>query len=364
MIEIEESTLSDLRERLARTRFAADIPDIGWRQGTPPDFLRALVDHWQHHYDWRTHEARLNKYPQLVTEVDGQQIHLLHVRSPHPDATPLVLSHGWPGSIVEFLDVIDPLTTPDDPAGAFHLVIPSLPGYGFSGPVTAPGWHPRRIAAAFGEIMNRLGYDRYGAQGGDWGSVISANMADLHPEEVIGLHLNYLALPPPAGEAPLEPTPSAARFAATGSGYMNVQMTKPQSIGALLEDSPAGLAAWIVEKFRDWSDCDGDVLASFTLDQLITNVMLYWVAGTGTSAARLYWEMARAGSAALPQDRITVPTGVANFPAEIAATKREWAERRYDIVHWTEHERGGHFAAMEVPDLFAEDVRSFFRLVR
>ena len=362
-IDVPEEDLVDLRDRLARTRWPNDATASPWEQGPPLAYLQELVRYWGQDYDWRAAEARLNAYPQFVTEVEDQRIHFLHIPSPHPEALPLVLSHGWPGSIVEFLDVIEPLTNPADPADAFSLVVPSLPGYGFSGPTTGPGWTPRRIAAAFGTIMRRLDYARYGVQGGDWGSLISCNMADLEPERVVGLHLNFLSMPPPRGESGLAHEP-ALRFAATGSGYQQIQSTKPQTIGYLLDDSPAGLAGWIVEKFREWSDCGGDPERSFTKDQLLTNIMLYWVTGTATSAARLYWEMRQAGRAALPQAPVTVPTGVANFPAEIARSERSWAERRYHIVHWTNAERGGHFAAMEVPDLFVSDVRDFFRLVR
>jgi microsomal epoxide hydrolase len=363
LVEVPEADLIDLRDRLGRSRWPNDATAPPWVQGPPLGYLQELVRYWQQDYDWRQAEARLNSYPQFVTEVDGQRIHFLHVPSPHPGALPLVLSHGWPGSVVEFLDVIDPLTNPPDAADAFSLVIPSLPGYGFSGPTTGPGWHPRRMAAAFAILMARLDYERYGVQGGDWGSLISCNLADLEPARVVGLHVNFLSMPPPRGENPLEHEP-ADRFAATGRGYQQIQSTKPQTIGYLLDDSPAGLAGWIVEKFREWSDCGGDPERSFTKDQLLTNVMIYWVTRTATSSARLYWEMQQAGRAALPQAPVTVPTGVANFPGELARSERSWAERRYHIVHWTYPERGGHFAAMEVPDLFVADVRAFFRLVR
>ena len=362
-IDVPEADLADLRDRLARTRWPNEAPAPVWEQGIPLAYLQELVDYWRQDYDWRAAEARFNAYPQVVTEVDGQRIHFLHVPSPHPGALPLVLSHGWPGSVAEFLDVLGPLTDPPDPADAFTLVVPSLPGYGFSGPTSSPGWSPRRIAEAFGTVMERLGYGRYGVQGGDWGSLVSCNMADLQPDRVVGLHVNFLNVPPPKGEQRPDHEP-ADRFTATGSGYQQIQNTKPQTIGYLLDDSPAGLAGWIVEKFREWSDCDGDPERSFTKDQLLTNVMVYWVTRTATSAARLYWEMRVAGRATLPQVRVTVPTGVANYPREVARSRRDWTERKYNIVHWTYPERGGHFAAMEVPDLFVADVRAFFRLVR
>jgi epoxide hydrolase len=362
-IEVSDADLSDLRERLAHTRWAPPSPAPDWVQGPPLGYLQELVEYWVSGYDWRSAETRLNSYEQHITEVEGQRIHFLHVPSPHPGALALVLSHGWPGSVVEFLDAIAPLVDPPDPSDAFNLVIPSLPGYGFSGPTFDLGWNPRRIASALGAVMDRLGYERYGVQGGDWGSIISANMADLYPERVAGLHLNFLTVPPPPGEE--GPDHERSRlFAQTGRGYQEIQGTKPQTIGYLLDDSPAGLAGWIVEKFREWSDCGGNPERSFTKDQLLTNIMVYWVTRTGTSAARLYWEMRQSGRSALPQAPVRVPTGVANFPGELSRSERSWAERRYNIVHWTNPERGGHFAAMEVPDLFVADVRSFFRLVR
>jgi epoxide hydrolase len=360
-IDVPQDVLDDLHDRLRRTRFPNEIPDIGWEQGTPLTLLQELVDHWLNQYDWRAHEARFNSYEQGTIAVEGQRVHFLHVRSPHEGALPLMLNHGWPGSIAEFLEVIEPLTNPSDPADAFHLVIPSLPGYGFSGPTSSPGWTPRKMAGAFHDVMAALGYERYGVQGGDWGSFISANMADLAPDKVVGLHVNFMSVPPPKDAAPVEPKPGAQRFSTDGSGYQQIQGTRPQTIGYLLDDSPAGLCGWIVEKFREWSDCDGDPLKSFSKDHLLTNVMIYWVTQTGTSSARLYWEMRRGGRATLPQEVIAVPTGVANFPAEIAKTERSWAQRRYNIVHWTEHDRGGHFAAMQVPEVFVDDVRTFFR---
>jgi len=260
--------------------------------------------------------------------------------------------------------VIGPLTDPADPADACSLVIPSLPGYAFSAPTSELGWTPRRIAEAFAQLMVDLGYERYAVQGGDWGSIVVCNLADLHPERVAGLHVNFLTVPPPKDGAPPPPSESRVRFDATGTGYQHIQRTKPQTVGYLLDDSPAGLAAWIVEKFREWSDCGGDVERSFTKDQLLTNVMLYWVNTAGTSSARLYWEMHQARRGSIPQQRVTVPTGVANYPGEMGRTERAWAERRYDIVHWTELDRGGHFAAMEVPDLFSADLLEFLRLVR
>ena len=363
-IAVPDAVLDDLQTRLARTRFPNEIAGIGWEQGTPLAYLRELVDYWHDEYDWRTHEARLNACGSSMTEIDGQRIHFLHVPSPHEGALPLLLAHGWPGSVVEFLDTIGPLVDPPDPADAFSLVIPSLPGYGFSAPTTEQGWAPRRIAEAFGVLMDELGYEQFGVQGGDWGSMVVCNMADLFPDRVIGLHVNFLTVPPPKGEVPPEPAEPSQRFSASGSGYSQIQGTKPQTIGYLLDDSPAGLAGWIVEKFREWSDCGGDVERSFTKDQMLTNIMVYWVNTAGTSSARLYWEMQQGGRTNVPRQPVTVPTGVANFPGEISRSQRAWAARRYNIVHWSELDRGGHFAAMEVPDLFVGDVREFFRGVR
>ncbi len=363
-IAVPDAVLDDLHERLARTRFPNEIEGIGWDQGTPLAYLEELVAYWRDRYDWRAHEARLNAYDNFLTEIDGQRIHFMHVESPHVDAMPVLLVHGWPGSVVEFLDVIEPLTNPAEPADACSLVIPSLPGYAFSAPTAVRGWNPRRIAAAFGELMANLGYDRYVVQGGDWGSIVACNLADLLPEHVAGLHVNFLTVPPPKGEAPAPPSEERARFAATGTGYQMIQNTKPQSIGYLLDDSPAGLAGWIVEKFREWSDCGGDPERSFTKDQLLTNVMLYWVNTAGASSARLYWEMRQARAGSIPQQPVTVPTGVANFPAEMGRSERRWGERKYNSVHWSELDRGGHFAAMEVPDVFAADLLEFVRRVR
>jgi epoxide hydrolase len=370
-VGIADDDVADLRRRLAATRWPDPAPAEDWEQGTDLAYLRELVDYWRADFDWRVQERRLNDLDHFVTEIDGQRVHFVHARSRHPGALPLVLSHGWPGSIIEFLDVFGPLTEPPDPADAFHVVAPSLPGYGFSGPVSEPGWHPRRIADAFTALMARLGYARYGVQGGDWGSIVSQNMADLAPDRVAGLHVNFVSVPRPRRDRDRELDPEErasmdrlAAFQATGAGYSAIQSTKPQTLGYALDDSPTGVAAWIVEKFRAWSDCGGDVERSFTKDQLLTNVALYWFTRTATSSARLYYEMRRAGRAALPQAQVDVPTAVANYPGEIGRVPRRWVEHRFRVTHWVDQPRGGHFAAMEVPDLFVDDLRSFFRTVR
>jgi pimeloyl-ACP methyl ester carboxylesterase len=357
-VQVSEATLTDLRERLGRTRLPNQIEGIGWDQGTEVGVLTDLLGTWRDHYDWRRVEAELNGYEHIQTTIDGQRLHALHARSGSPDALPLLLVHGWPGSIVEFLDALPALTE------TFHVVAPSLPGYGFSGPTTTPGWNPRRIAHACTDLMAALGYDRYGAQGGDWGSIVCANVADLDPDHVIGLHLNFVIVPHPDDAPP--PTPEEQRALAGLAewsrdevAYQQIQGTRPQTLGYGLEDSPSGLGAWIIEKFRAWSG-GGDALDTFSPDRLLDNITLYWVTRTATSSTRLYWEMRRAGRDALPQSRVEVPTGIANYPAELTRMPRAWVEHRYNVTHWVDQPRGGHFAAMQVPDLFVEDLRAFF----
>jgi microsomal epoxide hydrolase len=364
-IDVAEDVLDDLRTRLGSTRLPNQVDGIGWDQGSDLDYMEELLAYWRDEFDWRAVEARLRAYDHGVTEVDGQQIHFVHARSPQPDAFPLLVSHGWPGSVLEFLDVLGPLNE-----AGFHVVAPSLPGYGFSGPTHERGWNARRIAGVFADVMGALGYDRFGAQGGDWGSVISANVADLFPDRVAGLHLNFVVVPRPKGDDVPALTEEEERDVAAmfewrldGAGYQEIQGTRPQTLGYALEDSPAGLAAWIVEKFRSWSDCDGDVERSFTKDQLLANITLYWVTRTATSSTRLYWETRTTGRASIPQAYVDVPTGIARYPGEITRSPRSWVERRYNVTHWVDQPRGGHFAAMEVPDLFAADVTKFFRSV-
>jgi microsomal epoxide hydrolase len=370
---VAPDVLDDLHDRLARTRLPNALDGIGWEQGTDLAYLGELLEHWRTGYDWRACERRFAAYDEHSIVVDGQRIHTIVARSPHADALPLLLVHGWPGSVAEFLDVLGPLTDPTahggDATDAFHVVAPSLPGFGFSGPTHGRGWHPRRIAEAFVTLMADLGFDRYGAQGGDWGSIVSADVADLAPDRVVGLHLNFVTVAPPKDGVPLTADEQAGfaqllEWRKDGAGYQEIQGTRPQTLGYALEDSPAGICAWIVEKFRAWSDCDGDVERSFTRDRLLDNITLYWVTGTAASSCRIYWEMRQAGKMAIPKGFVAVPTGVANYPAEITKMPRRWVEGRYNVVHWTEPPRGGHFAAMEVPGLFVDDVRAFFRMVR
>jgi epoxide hydrolase len=377
-VEVPESELSYLRERLRHTRWPEAETVDDWSQGVPLAYLTELCGYWAEAYDWRATEARLNALPQFRTEIDRLGIHFLHVRSPHPGALPLVMTHGWPGSVVEFLKVIGPLTDPaahgGDPADAFHLVCPSLPGYGFSDRPVAPGWGVRRTAAAWTELMARLGYRRYGAQGGDWGTSISTSIGQQDPGHVVGIHLNPpIAAPDPATFGDLTQTERQAladleRAQTQESGYSAEQATRPQTVGYGLVDSPAGLCAWIVEKFQAWTDCAGHPENALTRDEMLDNVMLYWLPGTGASSARMYWESFAQVSEWFTQstvDTVPVPTGCSIFPKEIPRPSRRWAARRYpDIRYWNEPDKGGHFAAFEQPELFVDEVRAFFRLVR
>ena len=377
-VEVTGTELGDLRERLGRTRWPEAETVTDRSQGVPLAYLRELCGYWADGYDWRATEARLNGLPQFRTAIDGLGIHFLHVRSPHPGALPLVITHGWPGSVVEFLKVIGPLTDPTAHGGraadAFHVVCPSLPGYGFSDKPPRPGWGVERIANAWTRLMARLGYGRYGAQGGDWGTSISASIGQQDPGHVAGIHLTPpLAPPDPATFGDLTEQERAAlatlgHAAEWESGYSQEHATRPQTIGYALVDSPAALCAWIVEKFWSWTDWDGHLENVLTRDELLDNVMLYWLPATGASSARLYWESIRqvnewiSGSTT---DTVAVPTGCSIFPKELQRPSRRWAQRRFlDIRYWGEPEKGGHFAAFEQPELFVDEVRSFFRLVR
>jgi pimeloyl-ACP methyl ester carboxylesterase len=370
-IDIPQASLDDLRARLESTRWPDQLPGVGWDYGIPLDYVQQLADYWRTSYDWRVHERTLNDFPQFTTIIDRQRTHFLHVRSPEPDAMPLIITHGWPGSIVEFINIIGPLTDPRargaDPADAFHLVVPSIPGYGFSGPTQDRGWNVHRIARAWDELMRRLGYQRYGAQGGDWGSAISRELGLVAPEHITGVHLNMLFPWMPEDAADLtdeerDRVETMRRFRATGSGYGAIQSTRPQTLAYGLTDSPAGQLAWIAEKFGEWTD-DGLPDEAVDRDQLLTNIMVYWLTKTAGSSARLYYEAARSGTWG-PPAASTAPTGLAVFAREIARPIRRFAEMSNNIVHWTEFDRGGHFAAMEEPDLLVGDVRAFFRQLR
>jgi pimeloyl-ACP methyl ester carboxylesterase len=377
-IEVGEAELRDLRQRLRRTRWPEAETVEDWSQGVPRAYMQELCAYWADAYDWRAAEARLNGLRQFRTRIDGLGIHFVHVRSPHAGALPLVITNGWPGSIVEYLKVIGPLADPAAHGGAeadaFHVVCPTLPGYGFSDKPAEPGWGVERIAAAWTQLMERLGYERYGAVGSDWGTSVSTEIGQRAPEHVVGIHLiPPLAAPDPATLDDLTDAERAAladleRGKEWESGYSAEQSTRPQTVGYGLVDSPVGLCAWIVEKFRAWTDCDGHPENAVTRDELLDNVMLHWLPGTGASSARLYWESIRQVSERFTGanvDTVAVPAGCSIFPKEVPRPSRRWAARRFtDIRHWNELEAGGHFAALEQPELFVDELRTFFRLVR
>ncbi|WP_405954570.1 epoxide hydrolase family protein [Streptomyces phaeochromogenes] len=377
-IDIPQAQLDDLHTRLDLTRWPDELPGAGWEYGASLPYLRELADHWRGAYDWRKHEAALNEIPQFATEIDGAQVHFLHVRSPEPDAVPLILTHGWPGSIVEFLGLTGPLSDPrahgGDPADAFHLVIPAIPGFGFSGPTKDRGWNVGRTARAWAELMRRLGYERYGAQGGDLGALISPALGRVAPESVIGVHVNaasvgFIPLGPVAEDVQAELTDrerqslaAIGRFTSDGFGYNVLQSTRPQTLAYGLTDSPVGQLAWIMEKFKEWTHSSAELPEdAVDRDTLLTNVMLYWLTGTAGSAARMYYENGHSGDW-FPVTRSEVPTAVANFGEDVAI--RRWTEETNTVVRWTEFDRGGHFAALEVPELLTGDIREFFGSLR
>lgn len=349
-IDVPQADLDDLTDRLSRTRWPNEVADAGWDYGFPLARLKELAEYWRTRYDWRAHEAKLNELPHFTTAIDGQNIHFVHVRSSKPDALALVLTHGWPGSFLEFLDVIEPLSRD------FHLVIPSIPGYGFSGPTHERGWDTVRVARAWAELMRRLGYERYGAQGGDFGAGISLALGAVAPERVVGVHVNYLPTRPDpdvdvseADEARLD---KIRQLMANRPPYQALQALTPQTIGYALTDSPVGQLVWIAERFAQWTDPATPV----SDERMLTNISLYWLTATAASAARLHHDAPRGQI-----EPCRAPVGVAVLPHDITQSVRPLAERLYDIRHWSEFERGGHFAAMEVPDLLAEDIRDFFR---
>ncbi|TDD87222.1 epoxide hydrolase family protein [Actinomadura rubrisoli] len=367
-INVPNAALDDLRARLGLTRWPDELPGVGWSYGVPAAYVRDLSEYWRTGYDWRRHEAELNGFPQFTTAIEGQRVHFLHVRSPEPGALPLVLTHGWPGSVAEFTQLIGPLTDPrahgGDPADAFHLVVPSIPGFGFSGPTHEAGWDASRVARAWTELMHRLGYERFGAQGGDFGSVISPELGRAAPDRVVGVHVNALVTPPSGDPDELDGLSGADRERLTGltrwheqlSGYAVVQSTRPQTLAYALADSPAGQLAW----YADWFAGHGDKVGALDRDAILTNVQIHWLTGTAGSAARFYRENASAWGK--ERERSPVPVGVAVFAGD--STIRRFAEREHRVVRWTEFGSGGHFAAMEVPDLLADDVRAFFRDLR
>jgi epoxide hydrolase len=382
LVEIPQAQLDDLHSRLAGTRWPQEPVNGGWDRGVPAGYLKELAEYWRTAYDWRAAEKRLNNYPQFVTEIDGADVYFRHIRSAEPGARPLLLTHGWPGSVVEFDDIIGPLSDPrahgGNAADAFHLVIPSIPGFGFSGPVQSTGWGTHRVAEAWAVLMRRLGYDRYFAQGGDAGSVISLDLGRVDPDHVAGVHVNMLLTFPsgdPAELADLSETDQArlgrlSRFDTELSAYMKLQSTRPRTVSYGLTDSPVGQLAWIVEKFREWTDSAKVPEDALSRDQMLTIASIYWFTGTAGSSAALYYEDAdmlrKIGSGeAPPPPPVTVPVGVAVFPQDIMLPLRRLADRDLaNITRWTEFDRGGHFAAMEQPELLVSDIRDFARPLR
>lgn len=372
-ISVGQAVLDDLYDRLDRTRWPDELPDAGWDYGVPLSELRQLVGYWRHEFDWRAAEARLNTIPQIETTIDGARVHAAHIRSAEPDALPLILVHGWPGSLVEFARIIGPLTDPaahgGNRADAFHLVVPTIPGFTLSGPTAERGWEVGRTAAAFGELMTRLGYTRFGTQGGDWGAAITREMGRTMSDRIIGVHLNLL----PGAQATEEPSPGrlaglspeeaertrrswrrSQQWAKEREGYAVLQASRPQTLAYALTDSPVGQLAWIAEKFHDWAD----PASRIDRDVLLTNVMLYWVTATAGSSARIYYE--RAHSEVLADGPSVAPTALASFVHDNFIPLRHVADRTNRIVRWTEYERGGHFPALEAPDLLVQDIRVFF----
>jgi pimeloyl-ACP methyl ester carboxylesterase len=385
-IDVPQADLDDLRDRLARTRWPDELPGAGWDYGIPLDYTRELAEYWRTGYDWRVHEARLNGFGQFTTTIDGQRIHFLHVRSAVPDALPLVITHGWPGSVVEMLDVIGPLTDPTAHGGAagdaFHVVIPSIPGYGFSSQPTEAGWDSGRIAEAWTELMHRLGYTRFFAQGGDQGAGVTDAMGRQAPEGLLGLHFNFLdAIPKELLTATLTPRifthPEREQLgkvvAVFMRGYISEMGEHPQTIGYSLLDSPIGLAAWMLDHDADSYEkisrafLEGEQTGNLSRDNILDNITLYWVTGSGASTSRLYWETSRAAAASFkdPPPHVKLPVGYTVFPDELFQAPRHWVKHAYhNLVYFNEAAKGGHFAAWEEPELFADEMRAAFKSLR
>ena len=379
-IAIPQADLDDVRERLRRTRWPRQIGDnAGWQAGTELSFMQDLVDHWLHRYDWRAHEAAMNAFPQFRTVIDDVPVHFIHVKGKGPNPMPLIVNHGWPWTFWDMRRIIGPLSDPaahgGDPADAFDVIAPSLPGFAFSSPLETPGMFFTPTADLWAKLMERLGYARFATQGGDIGSFVSAMLGHRHAQRVIGVHLHLLLpfhepRPVPEDYAPEEREwgLKTATFMAEGSGYMAIQRSKPQTIAYAMHDSPVGLAAWLIEKRRDWADSGGDVEAVFSKDDLITTAMLYWLTDTYLSAAHHYYaarpEAIRAGFVHDRLPRIEAPTGVLQFKGDVALQPRRWAERFFNLQRWNVEETGGHFAPMEAPDALVNDLREFFRPLR
>ena len=376
-IAVPDEALQDLKERLQRTRFSGEIPGSDWDYGTNLAYLQELVDYWINHFDWRAQERLINGFSHFKAPVDGQGVHFIHEKGQGPNPLPLIITHGWPGSFFEMYKVIPRLSNPaahgGDPADAFDVVAPSMPGYGFSDHTVRRGMDVLSVGDVMAKLMTDvLGYPRFGAQGGDWGASVTAKLGYSYPDNVVGIHSTSVTRPTPylgAGARPLTEAEQGLLqqredWLAAEGGYSHIQGTKPQTLSYGLNDSPAGLAAWIVEKYRTWSDCGGDVERKFTKDELLTTITIYWVTETINSSTRLYYETLRKPWNLAEGDRIEVPCGIAVFPAEISRPPREWAERSYNVQQWTVMPSGGHFAALEEPELLVEDIRSFFRPLR
>jgi len=378
-IVVPDAAISDLKTRLQNTRLPDQISETTWEYGTDKTYLTELIDYWENEFDWKEQERTLNEFDHFKTEIDEIEMHFIHQRSEHPDAIPLMIVHGWPGSISEFSKIIDPLVDPVAYGGsasdAFHVITPSLPGFGFSSSPTQPGYSPEKIAHILAALMEKIGYQRYAIAGGDWGAIINRYLAFNYPDRLIGLHSNMMLAGPPtdreqrADVTQAEETARAARgaYMQNERAYQQIQGSKPQTLGYGLNDSPTGLAAWIVEKFHGWTDmpqgATGYLDNHFTKDELLTNIAIYWFTGTITSSTRIYYENSKT-PIETPLGFINVPTGAAIFPAEIFVTPRAWAEAAYDLRHWSVMSEGGHFAALEKPDLYLNDLQIFFRLLR
>ena len=378
-IVVPDAAINDLKTRLQNTRLPDQISETTWEYGTDKTYLTELIDYWENEFDWKEQERTLNEFDHFKTEIDEIEMHFIHQRSEHPDAIPLMIVHGWPGSISEFSKIIDPLIDPVAYGGsasdAFHVITPSLPGFGFSSAPTQPGYSPEKIAHILAALMEKIGYQRYAIAGGDWGAIINRHLAFNYPDRLIGLHSNMMLAGPPtdreqrADVTQAEETARAARgaYMQNERAYQQIQGSKPQTLGYGLNDSPAGLAAWIVEKFHGWTDmpqgATGYLDNHFTKDELLTNIAIYWFTGTITSSTRIYYENSKT-PIETPLGYINVPTGAAIFPAEIFVTPRAWAESAYDLRHWSVMTEGGHFAALEKPDLYLNDLQIFFRLLR
>ena len=378
-IVVPDAAISDLKTRLQNTRLPDQISETTWEYGTDKTYLTELIDYWENEFDWKEQERTLNEFDHFKTEIDEIEMHFIHQRSEHPDAIPLMIVHGWPGSISEFSKIIDPLVDPVAYGGsasdAFHVITPSLPGFGFSSAPTQPGYSPEKIAHILAALMEKIGYQRYAIAGGDWGAIINRYLAFNYPDRLIGLHSNMMLAGPPtnreqrADVTPVEETARAARgaYMQNERAYQQIQGSKPQTLGYGLNDSPTGLAAWIVEKFHGWTDmpqgATGYLDNHFTKDELLTNIAIYWFTGTITSSTRIYYENSKT-PIETPLGFINVPTGAAIFPAEIFVTPKAWAEAAYDLRHWSVMSEGGHFAALEKPDLYLNDLQIFFRLLR